>query len=198
MNYLLGCAEKLMEGFCCHKDEQSQNSLKQLEEDLTAMDEIERKIQRWKIDGVYHCSEVCDKKYKTKGRLKHHLREKHNWTIPELGRHSRQGKASHQVGSSRDVRGAFMRAALLMRSTYKTYKTGDGDRIFRNAKFEFLYAFALKQNTGCGCSTCWHMRKPSFLQSRLSPINGTAAVTCRGSLTLALPMTTWLSFKLGM
>ncbi len=144
MNYLLGCAEKLMEGFCCDKDEQSQNSLQQLEEDLTAMDEIERKIQRWKFDGVYHCPEVCDKKYKTEGWLKHHLREKHNWTIPELGRHSRQGKASHQAGSSRDVRGAFMRAAMLMRSTYKAYKTGDGDRIFRNAKFEFLYAFALK------------------------------------------------------
>ena len=43
--------------------------------------------------------------------------------------------------NSNAVTATFINMALLARDTYNAYRMCDGDRVFRNAKLEFLYAF---------------------------------------------------------
>lgn len=87
-------------------------------------------------DGVYECE--CHKCYKTLGNFKRHLEKNHDWTFPK---HERRATSSPKDGAA-EARASFMKCSLILRDTYDAYQMADGDRIFRNAKFEMLLAEA--------------------------------------------------------
>lgn len=87
-------------------------------------------------DGLYECE--CHKTYKTLGNFKRHLQKNHNWTFPEKGK---SATSSPKDGAA-EARYSFMKCSLILRDTYDAYQMADGDRIFRNAKFEMLLADA--------------------------------------------------------
>lgn len=77
---------------------------------------------------------TCSKMYKTKGHFRRHLKEKHGWKL------SKQEETTSEVDHIAVWRSSFMKLTLLLLDTEDAYKYGDGDRIFRNAKFEMLCA----------------------------------------------------------
>jgi hypothetical protein len=84
----------------------------------------------------YSC--VCNKTYKTKGYFKRHLEKEHGWDFT-----LHQDTAMHSEMDHIAVwRASFMKLSLLLRDTEDAYQYGDGNRIFRNAKFEMLCAGA--------------------------------------------------------
>ena len=101
---------------------------------------------------------VCDKTYKRLGNLKRHLKREHNWTVdvscPTLSK-----------GSAKTVCGSFVKHALLARDTSDAYAMGDGNRAFRNAKFEFLYANSL----GHTKYRLWLFRMLAYEKAVLTP-----------------------------
>lgn len=85
----------------------------------------------------YICT--CQKKYKTKGHFKRHLQKEHNWlfVVPV---DSSDASSSSKYDHIATYRASFMKMALLLRDTEDAFRMGDGNRIFRNAKFEMLCA----------------------------------------------------------
>jgi hypothetical protein len=81
----------------------------------------------------YECS--CGKQYKGVGHLKNHLKNIHGWNFTSK-------KLSDDLDTDYVAlwRASFMKCALLLRDTYNAYRMADGNRIFRNAKFEMLCA----------------------------------------------------------
>lgn len=89
---------------------------------------------------TFVCS--CGKQYNTLGFFKRHLVNIHNW----LFRDNEDPTPDSLCESKRDKvakhRASFMKNALLLRDTYiyDAFSMCDGERIVRNAKFEFLCA----------------------------------------------------------
>lgn len=101
-------------------------------EDLSS-DDIQ--IDAMKHDLTFSCA-MCDKTYIHKTWLKKHLVKRHNWNFHETTKLTDPDK---QIAS-------FLRMSLLYRDTCDAYKMGDGDRIMRNAKFEWVYDSALSHS----------------------------------------------------
>jgi len=80
----------------------------------------------------YIC-EVCNKKYKTKGGIKRHLKKQHQWDFVDDN-----AESSSSMDHIALYRASFMKCSLLLRDTNDAYKMGDGDRILLNAKFQML------------------------------------------------------------
>ena len=85
-------------------------------------------------DGTYLCS-YCNAKYKIKGWLIRHLERQHDRQAPQPAQQHQEDTTAKSVTLN------FVKMALLARDTWDAYRMADGDRVFRNAKFEFLYAF---------------------------------------------------------
>lgn len=83
----------------------------------------------------YSCT-YCQKRYKTKGMFKRHLHQKHGLDFLPPQNENQSPKKDHIAV----WRSSFMKMALLLRDTEDAFKFGDGDRIFRNAKFEMICA----------------------------------------------------------
>ena len=102
----------------------------------TIHDEGQNMINSLKqLDGTFVCSD-CGATYKEIGWLKRHMQKKHDWHPPA------PPPRIHAPNSTKTlVISSFVKMALLARDTWDAYRMGDGDRVFRNAKLEMLYAF---------------------------------------------------------
>ena len=111
---------------------------------LLDMDRQDRDLVSMKMaDGRYQCPNPgCEaRRYVTLGRFKKHMTTQHGYNfqpqLHEQGRlHSACSNCSHDDAEA--LRSSFAKCALLLRDTYDAYRHGDGNRIFRNAKFEML------------------------------------------------------------
>lgn len=81
----------------------------------------------------YKC-EVCNKPYKTKGGIKKHLKNQHQWDLADDNTETCTSTKDHIAL----YRSSFMKCALLLRDTNDAYRMGDGERILLNAKFQML------------------------------------------------------------
>ena len=106
-----------------------------IEEPVTAFDEQEGNIKRMKqLDGSFKCGE-CNKRYASRGWILRHMRLQHEWPVVE------QEAARREQPTAKAVHASFVKMAFIARDTWDAYRMGDGDRVLRNAKLEFLYAF---------------------------------------------------------
>ncbi|KAK3097047.1 hypothetical protein FSP39_005855 [Pinctada imbricata] len=97
---------------------------------------------------------VCGKAYVRKSWLKQHLRVKHKLTF-------------HVASSTipETPLQTFMKMALIYRDTCDAYSMGDGGRIVRNAKFEWVYAGALHHTK----YKIWLWRMITYINAILPP-----------------------------
>lgn len=107
---------------------------------------------------VYMCE--CSKVYKTLGHFKRHLQSIHNWTFPQEGETTTCTK-----DGVAEARASFMKCSLILRDTYDAYQMADGNRIFRNAKFEMLLADAFHHTK----YRLWLWRFLAYENALLSP-----------------------------
>lgn len=120
-------------------------------EDLSS-DDIQ--IDAMKHDLTFSCA-MCDKTYIRKSWLKKHLVKRHNWNFHETTKLTDPDKPI----------ASFLRMSLLYRDTCDAYKMGDGDRIMRNAKFEWVYDSALSHSK----YKIWLWRMITYVNSILPP-----------------------------
>ncbi|XP_061187058.1 uncharacterized protein LOC133195217 [Saccostrea echinata] len=111
-------------------------------------------IDAMKQDLSFSCA-MCGKTYIRKSWLKKHLLKKHNWIFHEIT----------ELSDPDQPLTSFLRMSLLYRDTCDAYKMGDGDRIMRNAKFEWLYASALSHSK----YKLWLWRMLTYVNSILPP-----------------------------
>lgn len=128
--------------------------IEKLRENVQQLDIDCQKIGEMKDVNGFKCA-LCGKHYVTEGHFRNHLKKKHQWQFHECI----SPKSSDSVVSS------FMRMALLLHDTCDAYRMGDGERCFRNAKFEWLYAGAL----GHTKYKLWLWRYIAYIAAILSP-----------------------------
>lgn len=105
-----------------------------------------------KHDFTFSCT-MCDKTYIRKSWLKKYLVKRHNWNFLET---------TELTDHDKPIASCF-RISLLYRDTCDVYEMVDGDRIIRNAKFEWVYESALSH------SKIWLWRMITYINSILSP-----------------------------
>lgn len=110
-------------------------------------------------EGLYVCE--CNKSYKTIGNFKRHLQDIHNWAFPERDRST----CNSPKDGAAEARASFMKCSLILRDTYDAYQMADGDRIFRNAKFEMLLADAFHHTK----YRLWLWRSLAYEEALLTP-----------------------------
>jgi hypothetical protein len=130
------------------------NYIEELQGNIKLLDVDCQKLGEMKDATGFQCA-LCGKHYVTDGRFRNHLKSKHQWQFHECT----SPKRSDSVVSS------FLRMALLLHDTCDAYRMGDGDRCFRNAKFEWLYAGAL----GHSKYKLWLWRYVAYINAILSP-----------------------------
>lgn len=89
---------------------------------------------------TFVCS--CGKQYNTLGFFKRHLVNIHNWLFRDNEDPTPDSLCESNTDKVSKHRASFMKNALLLRDTYMydAFSMCDGERIVRNAKFEFLCA----------------------------------------------------------
>lgn len=130
-------------------------SLENLISDMSALDNDESNLNAMKVEDGYLCA-VCGQKYLKSGWLRKHLEKKHHWQFHTT--------ASSSSTSHNPVQ-CFLFMSLLYRDTCDSYRMGDGERIVRNAYFEWIYASALKHTK----YRIWLFRMITYVISILSP-----------------------------
>ena len=130
------------------------SSLNQLQEDMKRLDADETVLKSMLSEGIYTCV-LCGKAYTKAAWFKKHLQKKHSFTF------------SSPVQSSNEVNPVqcFLFMSLLLRDTSDSYRMGDGERIVRNAYFEWLYASSLHHTK----YALWLWRMISYVDAVLSP-----------------------------
>lgn len=106
------------------------------------------------------CMCECSKSYKTLGHFKRLLQSIHNWTFSQEGETTTCTK-----DGVAEARASFMKCSLILRDTYDAYQMADGNRIFRNAKFEMLLADAFHHTK----YRLWLWRFLAYENALLSP-----------------------------
>lgn len=109
------------------------NSVEQVRDNLTALNIEDQQLQRMKVDGEYACA-LCHKRYSSLSWFRKHLEKSHAWKFHIV---------NVNADSTNPVQ-VFLFMALLFRDLCDAYKMGDGERIVRNAYFEWLYDAAQK------------------------------------------------------
>ncbi|XP_053388276.1 uncharacterized protein LOC128551443, partial [Mercenaria mercenaria] len=109
--------------------------INQLRHDLECLNDDDNQIEAMKQGDIYNCA-LCNKTYTCLPWFKKHLVKKHQWKFHQV---------NSEVDSSNAVKN-FIFMALLFRDTCDSYKMGDGERIVRNAHFEWLYDSAVKHS----------------------------------------------------
>lgn len=128
----------------------------------TTFDQRDHQLQDMLLDnGRYKCTH-CDRTYVTKGGVVRHLKKVHG---VDLDLDTVRATTTEEVTSARAIVASFSRMAFLYRDTSDSYRMADGDRIFRNAKLEMLYAYSLKHTK----YRLWLWRMLSYELAILSP-----------------------------
>lgn len=128
----------------------------------TTFDQRDRQLQDMLLDnGRYKCTH-CDRTYVTKGGVVRHLKKVHG---VDLDLDTVRATTTEEATSARAIVASFSRMAFLYRDTSDSYRMADGDRIFRNAKLEMLYAYSLKHTK----YRLWLWRMLSYELAILSP-----------------------------
>ncbi|XP_062590541.1 uncharacterized protein LOC134252121 isoform X2 [Saccostrea cucullata] len=129
-------------------------SIKSLAEYLNNFDVDNENILKMSTGNGYSCA-MCDKHYKKKGHFKNHLKNKHEWHFFSV----------QFIEGDNNAMKSFMRMAMLQYDTKDAFRMADGERCFRNAKFEWLYAGAV----GHTKYKIWLWRYVAYITSILSP-----------------------------
>lgn len=111
------------------------DSVIQLRHDLCALDRDDQQLEAMKVDQSFICA-ICGKQYLSKNWFRKHLLKTHKWKFHV---------ANQDVSESKPVQ-TFLFMSLLFRDLCDSYRLGDGDRILRNAYFEWLFDSALKHS----------------------------------------------------
>lgn len=129
--WLYGVSEELVDklGIMCV------DSVIQLRHDLSALDRDNQLLEAMKVDQSFMCA-ICGKQYSSKNWLRRHLLKTHKWKF----------HASNQDVSESGPVQTFLFMSLVFRDLCDSYRLGDGDRILRNAYFEWLFDSALKHS----------------------------------------------------
>lgn len=131
---------------------------------VSEMDDQELLLAEMYDSQINRYSCTCNKTYKTKGHFKRHLEKEHEWDFAL--NHDTTNSAMHSKEDHVAVwRVSFMKLSLLLRDTEDAYQYGDGDRIFRNAKFEMLCADAAHHTK----YRLWLWRMQAYETAILSP-----------------------------
>ncbi|KAH3800679.1 uncharacterized protein LOC127837580 [Dreissena polymorpha] len=111
------------------------SSVNELRDNLLALNAEDDQLKAMKQEDIYKCP-LCNRTYKCKqvSWFKKHLIKKHHWTLHTV---STDVKATNAVQH-------FLFMSLLFRDTMDSYKMGDGERILRNAYFEWLFDSSVK------------------------------------------------------
>ncbi|KAK3107765.1 hypothetical protein FSP39_021733 [Pinctada imbricata] len=105
--------------------------IKLMLENMSADDD---KVEAMKLGNSYQCA-LCGKLYVRKPWLKQHLKKKHAWQFHNYTTLSKK-KDPNLINS-------FLKMSMLYRDTCDAFSLGDGHRIMRNAKMDWIYASAL-------------------------------------------------------
>lgn len=140
-------------------------NLTDIREEATEMDNQMRLVREMfdNNESKYVCT--CNKKYKTLGFFKKHLTKEHNWLFQIPCDDATQKSKTDRNDYMAIYRASFMKNALLLRDTYDAYRMGDGDRIYRNSKFEMLCANVRKHSK----YRLWLWRFQAYISSILTP-----------------------------
>lgn len=95
------------------------------------------------------------KTYSRAGWFKKHLQKKHAFVFPDSEICKLKFNHLH----------SFIQTSLLFRDTLESYKMGDGDRIVKNAYFEWLYALSLHHTK----YAIWLWKMIAYVDAVLSP-----------------------------
>ena len=110
------------------------NDSQNIAEDIVKITAEEEWLQGRKgEDGKYHCTQ-CLKKYVFTKRLRKHLKDVHHAELPA-------DAVTPPTDEPDPVIPSLIKLLFLQHDTHHAYAYGDGDRLMRNAKFEFLYQF---------------------------------------------------------
>lgn len=145
--WLLEQAKAVRKELLSPESEQQATELDHMAEKAMALDNKEQFLQTTKQDnGKFKCT-YCGKVYVRERNFTKHLTKVHSQTVDldtaPADIHQLEG-SSEDVSRTRTVVASFCRMGYLHRDTEDAYKMADGDRIFRNAKLDMLYAWSLK------------------------------------------------------
>lgn len=127
-NWLLKQVEVVMD--CLQLNNFS--SLNFLHDEISKLDKDESVLNSMMSETGYACA-ICGKTYSRAAWFKKHLQKKHAFVFSDSETCKLKVNPLH----------SFLQMSLLLRDTIDSYKMGDGDRIVRNAYFEWLYASSL-------------------------------------------------------
>lgn len=145
-----------------------------MSEEAKEMDTQSLSIQLMFDNDLQKCVCSCGKQYRTLGFFKRHLVNIHNLVLrdnedPTLGSSCECSTPDSSFKSETDkvanYRASFMKNASLLRDTYDAFSMCDGERIVRNAKFEFLCADVRKHTK----YKLWLWRFVAYTIALLSP-----------------------------
>lgn len=130
------------------------SSLNFLHDEISKLDKDESVLNSMMSETGYACA-VCGKTYSRAAWFKKHLQKKHAFVFSDSETCKLKVNPLH----------SFLQMSLLLRDTIDSYKMGDGDRIVRNAYFEWLYASSLHHTK----YTVWLWRMIAYVDAVLSP-----------------------------
>ncbi|KAI8515092.1 hypothetical protein Bbelb_076830 [Branchiostoma belcheri] len=165
--WLLQQAKTIRKQLLSPGDHEQAMDIDHMTQQVAALDNRQQMLQTvQQEDGKYKCPH-CGKEYVreknfTKHQEKVHSIDLHVDTVPAEGQ---ERKSEDTCSSSVSVISAFCRMGYLHRDTEDAYKMADGNRIFRNAKLEMLYACSLKHTK----YTLWLWRMLAYEMALLNP-----------------------------
>ena len=125
-----------------------------LNDEISKLDADQATLNSMMSETGYACA-ICGKMYSKTGWFKKHLQKKHGFVFSDV---------SVCTLNANPVN-FFLQMSLILRDTIDSYKMGDGDRIVRNAYFEWLYASSLRHTKYAN----WLWRMISYVDAVLTP-----------------------------
>ncbi|CAH1248568.1 Hypp8253 [Branchiostoma lanceolatum] len=146
--------------------EQEAMDIDNLSQQAQAMDNRQNLLDTMKQgNGKFRCAH-CGKEYVREKNFTKRLQKDHNINLNTTPVNQEGRECSKKSpGSAVSVISSFCRMGFLRRDTEDSYKMCDGDRVFRNAKLEMLYAYSLRHTKYC----IWLWRMLAYEMALLTP-----------------------------
>ena len=163
-DWLMREVDKIMT--CLHLDDFTNFNF--LHDEISKLDGDEAVLKSMWTETGYACA-VCGKTYSKAAWFKKHLQKKHGFVFADSASYkSRENPVQF-----------FLQMALILRDTVDSYKMGDGDRIVRNAYFEWLFASSLHHTK----YAIWLWRMMAYIDAVLTP---TESIEYKWNMTVNL------------